>query len=216
MCGCSKDSTKEFSQTSSEKDAIYAIFGEYSSTTGTGIVHINEKSNERDRTYIFYLVKVPSLENYKKAMLDSQQAAQEEIVQLNLLYQAAVDSSKGMNERISAVKELKKEFPQYFKNLSDEEVLVGKAADKYNELATAIMASAKAQAAKETLIKNSKEILDLESKITEEYKKQELNEVKRTEAVGKLKEGQNRTFLPVSNDVIDAVNRDYDRFFRYF
>ena len=154
-----------------------------------------------------------ALENYKKAMLDSQQTAQEEIVQLNLLYQAAVDSSKGMNERISAVKELKKEFPQYFKNLSDEEVLVGKAADKYNELATAIMASAKAQAAKETLIKNSKEILDLESKITEEYKKQELNEVKRTETVGKLKEGQNRTFLPVSNDVIDAVNRDYDRFF---
>lgn len=154
-----------------------------------------------------------ALENYKKAMLDSQQAAQEEIVQLNLLYQAAVDSSKGMNERISAVKELKKEFPQYFKNLSDEEVLVGKAADKYNELATAIMASAKAQAAKETLIKNSKEILDLESKITEEYKKQELNEVKRTEAVGQLKQGQNRIFFPVSNDVIDAVNKDYDRFF---
>lgn len=154
-----------------------------------------------------------ALESYKKTMLDSQQAAQEEIVQLNLLYQAAVDSSKGMNERISAVKELKKEFPQYFKNLSDEEVLVGKAAGKYNELATAIMASAKAQAAKETLIKNSKEILDLESKITEEYKKQELNEVKRTEAVGKLKQGQNRIFFPVSNDVIDAVNKDYDRFF---
>lgn len=153
-----------------------------------------------------------ALENYKKAMLDSQQAAQDEIVQLNLLYQATVDSSKGMNERISAVKELKKEFPQYFKNLSDEEVLVGKAADKYNELASAIMASAKAQAAKETLIKNSKEILDLESKITEEYKNQEIKKVKRAEAVGKLKEGQNRIFLPVSNDVIDAVNRDYDRF----
>lgn len=155
-----------------------------------------------------------ALENYKKAMLDSKQAAQEEIVQLNLLYQAAVDSSKGMNERISAVKELKKEYPQYFKNLSDEEILVGKAADKYNELATAIMASAKAQAAKETLIKNSKEILDLETKITEEYKKQELNEIKRTEAVGKLKEGQKQTFLPVSNDVIDATNRNYDRKFK--
>lgn len=155
-----------------------------------------------------------ALENYKKAMLDSQQAAQEEIVQLNLLYQAAVDSSKGMNERISAVKELKKEFPQYFKNLSDEEILVGKAADKYNELATAIIASAKAQAAKETLIKNSKEILDLETKITEEYKKQELNEIKRTEAVGKLKEGQKQIFFPVSNDVIDATNRNYDRKFK--
>lgn len=147
-------------------------------------------------------------------MLESQQTAQNETVQLNLLYKAAVDSSKGMNERISAVKELKKEYPQYFKNLSDEEILVGKAADKYNELATAIMASAKAQAAKETLIKNSKEILDLETKITEEYKKQELNEIKRTEAVGKLKEGQKQTFLPVSNDVIDATNRNYDRKFK--
>lgn len=155
-----------------------------------------------------------ALENYKKAMLESQQTAQNETVQLNLLYKAAVDSSKGMNERISAVKELKKEYPQYFKNLSDEEILVGKAADKYNELATAIMASAKAQVAKETLIKNSKEILDLETKITEEYKKQELNEIKRTEAVGKLKEGQKQTFLPVSNDVIDATNRNYDRKFK--
>lgn len=155
-----------------------------------------------------------ALENYKKAMLESQQTAQNETVQLNLLYKAAVDSSKGMNERISAVKELKKEYPQYFKNLSDEEILVGKAADKYNELATAIMASAKAQAAKETLIKNSKEILDLETKITEEYKKQELNEIKRTEAIGKLKEGQKQTFLPVSNDVIDATNRNYDRKFK--
>lgn len=41
-------------------------------------------------------------------MLESQQTAQNETVQLNLLYKAAVDSSKGMNERISAVKELKK------------------------------------------------------------------------------------------------------------
>jgi hypothetical protein len=155
-----------------------------------------------------------ALENYKKAMLESQQTAQNETVQLNLLYKAAVDSSKGMNERISAVKELKKEYPQYFKNLSDEEILVGKAADKYNELATAIMASAKAQAAKETLIKNSKEILDLETKITEEYKKQELNEIKRTEAVGKLKEGQKQIFFPVSNGVIDATNRNYDRKFK--
>lgn len=155
-----------------------------------------------------------ALENYKKAMLESQQTAQNETVQLNLLYKAAVDSSKGMNERISAVKELKKEYPQYFKNLSDEEILVGKAADKYNELATAIMASAKAQAAKETLIKNSKEILDLETKITEEYKKQELNEIKRTEAVGKLKEAQKQTFFPVSNDVIDATNSNYDRKFK--
>ena len=49
MCGCSNNSYREFSHNSSEKDAIYAVFGEYSSTTGTGIVHINEKSNEKIR-----------------------------------------------------------------------------------------------------------------------------------------------------------------------
>ncbi len=68
ICGCNQNFDKGFSKTSSEKDAIYAVFGEYSSMAGTGIVHINEKSNKRDRTYIFYLVKLPSLENYKKVL----------------------------------------------------------------------------------------------------------------------------------------------------
>lgn len=97
ICGCSKDSTKEFLQTSSEKDAIYAIFGEYSSTTGTGIVHINEKSNERDRTYIFYLVKVPSLENYKKALKNN--LSDEKKAQL-LMIKYTTKSKKRLQKRI--------------------------------------------------------------------------------------------------------------------
>ena len=67
-CGCNQNSNKEFSENSSEKDAIISIFGEYTSIKGTGIVQINEKEDENDRTYIYYLVKVPSLENYKNEL----------------------------------------------------------------------------------------------------------------------------------------------------
>ena len=67
-CGCDQNSNKGFSENSSEKDAIISIFGEYTSIKGTGIVQINEKEDENDRTYIYYLVKVPSLENYKNEL----------------------------------------------------------------------------------------------------------------------------------------------------
>ena len=67
-CGCNQNSNKGFSENSSEKDAIISIFGEYTSIKGTGIVQINEKEDENDRTYIYYLVKVPSLENYKNEL----------------------------------------------------------------------------------------------------------------------------------------------------
>ena len=64
-CGCNQNSNKGFSENSSEKDAIISILGIYI-YKGTGIVQINEK-DENDRTYI-YLVKVPSLENYKNEL----------------------------------------------------------------------------------------------------------------------------------------------------
>ena len=52
-CGCNQNSNKGFSENSSEKDAIISIFGEYTSIKGTGIVQINEKEDENDRTYIY-------------------------------------------------------------------------------------------------------------------------------------------------------------------
>ena len=79
-------------------------------------------------------------EDYNKEMLAQQQHAQTEAVTLKLLYDAATDAAGGMKERTDAVRELKKEYPDYFKNLTDEEILTGKAADSYMRLTESIMA----------------------------------------------------------------------------
>ena len=47
-----------------------------------------------------------------------------------------------MGERKKAVEELKKQYPSYFKNISDENILIGKAADSYQRLSTSIIAAA--------------------------------------------------------------------------
>ena len=81
VCGCSHNFKEDFSQIDDEKDAIIAAFGEYNSTKGTGVVLINEKEYEKDRTYIYYIVRPPALESYKKALkAESSSEKQEELV----------------------------------------------------------------------------------------------------------------------------------------
>lgn len=108
-------------------------------------------------------------EDYNKEMLAQQQHAQTEAVTLKLLYDAATDAAGGMKERTDAVKELKKEYPDYFKNLTDEEILTGKAADSYMRLAESIMASARAQAARNSIVEQQGKVLENEQKINEAY-----------------------------------------------
>ena len=120
-------------------------------------------------------------EDYNKEMLTQQQHAQTEAVTLKLLYDAATDAAGGMKERTDAVKELKKEYPDYFKNLTDEEILTGKAADSYMRLTESIMASARAQAARNSIVEQQGKVLENEQKINEAY-------TRLSEAENKLKE----------------------------
>ena len=81
VCGCSHSFKENFSHIDNEKDAIIATFWEYNSTKGTGVVLINEKEHEKDRTYIYYIVRPPALEYYKKALkAESSTKKQEQIV----------------------------------------------------------------------------------------------------------------------------------------
>lgn len=81
VCGCSHNIKEDSFQTIREKDAIIRTFGEYNSTKGTGVVLINEKENENDRTYIYYIVKLSSLENYKNELRkDDSTQKQEKII----------------------------------------------------------------------------------------------------------------------------------------
>ena len=130
-----------------------------------------------------------STTDLKDAMLEAGKSAVNESVRLNILYKAATDSTRSQNERLKAVKELKKEYPEYLKNLSDEDIMTGNASKEYKELAKHILSVAMARAYEEKIQKNAKEVIDLEEKknqVLEEgrktYQKQqkEIEELKRS------------------------------------
>lgn len=91
-------------------------------------------------------------ERFQSTMLEGARNAQQEVVKLNLLYRAATDNARATDDRRDAVRKLKEEFSGYFKNLSDEQIMLGQANDTYKELIKNIYNYAKAQAAFKSLV----------------------------------------------------------------
>lgn len=118
-------------------------------------------------------------EDLNKAQKEGVKNSQDESVKLDILYRAAVNLNKPMGERKKAVEELKKQYPSYFKNISDENILAGKAADSYQRLSNAILASAKARAVQDRLVEQAKQKLDLEEKLADLESKREKAEVRK-------------------------------------
>lgn len=70
----------------------------------------------------------------------------EEMAKIKALTSIAQDSNVAMFERLQAVKELQKEYPNYFGNLSQEKILNGDVADAVTSVKDAIIARAQATA----------------------------------------------------------------------
>jgi hypothetical protein len=117
-----------------------------------------------------------ALKRLNEIKLEQNKSAAVELVRAKLLYDASQDTTRSLGERKKAVDELQKQFPAYFKNIDDEQILAGKAAGKYRELAGAILASAKARAAEEMIVENQKKILELESKKADALRNKTLSE----------------------------------------
>ncbi len=89
-----------------------------------------------------------SMTKTQKELLDATEKATEagiknaaqEQVNAEILYRTATDINSSMKTRISAVEELQRIYPGYFKDLSKEAILAGDAAAAYNELTQAITA----------------------------------------------------------------------------
>lgn len=92
------------------------------------------------------------------------QDSQKERIELKLLYEAATDDTKSREERLSATNELQKQYPAYFKNLSDENIMVGNAEKTYNILTTALIKNAIAKAKVSELDKLATQGWDLSMK----------------------------------------------------
>ncbi len=105
-------------------------------------------------------------EEYKKSLTDidetSAQYCAKEVDRLDALYKAATDESKSKDERRKAAERLQALYPDYFKNLSAEEIMVGNAKKAYDNLRDSIIEVARARAAAAKIEENEKELLTLE------------------------------------------------------
>lgn len=106
-----------------------------------------------------------------------------EIAALKTLYEQAVREANSKDLRRQAAEKLQALYPAYFKNMSAEEIMVGKAKGKYDELCKSILAVAKARAAAEKIEENMKEILTMEGEL-------ENGEVWLNNANGRVKKAQ--------------------------
>jgi len=102
-----------------------------------------------------------SLDGVKKATLEGQIAAQKEISNYKLLQIQAENTNISIEKRLAAVNELRKQYPDYLKNLSDEQILAGKVGEAYNKLTNDILALAKAKAFSAQIDKNTSDSLTL-------------------------------------------------------
>lgn len=103
--------------------------------------------------------------NVNAALSDGAKDAQKELTRLQLLYNATQDVTKSLDYRTQAVEALKRQYPDYFKNLSDESILNGNAAKAYDKLTAAIQKNAKARAIENVLVKNNEQIVEYRTQI---------------------------------------------------
>jgi hypothetical protein len=100
---------------------------------------------------------------YTETIKSANQDAAKQITDLKILYNAATDVNQSMKTRLEAVQGLKKEFPDYFSQLSNEVILNGNSKKSYDDLTQSILASSRAKAADAELQKLATERLDIEN-----------------------------------------------------
>ena len=103
------------------------------------------------------------------ASIQGAKDAQSDITKLNLLYRATQNVNLKMNDRVKAVKEIQRLYPAYFGNLTQEQILAGKASDAYKKLRDDIIACAQARAYEKKIGELAEQNIDLDDQI----KKQE-------------------------------------------
>lgn len=159
------------------------------------------------RKEIDYLKQIQ--EDLNKAQKEGVEKAQDEAVKLDILYKAAVNLNKPMGERKKAVEELKKQYPSYFKNISDENILAGKAADSYQRLSNAILASAKARAVQDRLVEQAKQKLDLEDQLAEKEEKRAKLESARDKMKAQYESSQGAA-MDTARDMYGKLNKQVE------
>ena len=98
----------------------------------------------------------------------------EQKVKLDSLYGIATNVNRSMEDRVTAAKKLKDEYPKLLSNFSAEEIAAGKAVNAYNKLSEAVIKYAKAEAAQAAIKEIVTKQIDIDIKIAE--KQQQLKD----------------------------------------
>lgn len=127
--------------------AFTAFAGSFSKTKDKAATLRDELNKAKEAAENF----VEGLELITKTRLKGEMSAQKELVALKILYEASQNQNLSLKERKLAVDELQRQYPAYFKNLSDEAILAGSAKAAYDDLTAAILRKAKAASAEKEL-----------------------------------------------------------------
>jgi len=105
------------------------------------------------------------------ANLKGAQDAQKEISTLKGLELQATNTALSTKQRTDAVNELQKLYPEYFGNLTKEQIKNGDVGEAYIKVTESLISKAKAQAATNAIAQNSIELLTIETKLEEQRSK---------------------------------------------
>jgi len=103
--------------------------------------------------------------NLNEAQLEGTKTAQTELTLLRLNFKSISDANIPLEKRRAIYGQLQRDYPDYFKNISFEDALAGKAAKTYDTLAGSILASARARAFADRITANTNKQLDAQAEL---------------------------------------------------
>ena len=151
--------------------SAWLMFGDKIMGTKDKVKSLKEEQEKLTESLENYVL---GLETVEQANLKGDKSAAKKIVKLNLLKKQIEDTTLSNDKRLDGVNELRKIYPSYLKNITDEKALNGGLKTTYDQLTTSIMQRAKATASMDMMVDNQKKLITLESQLTKELEKQEI------------------------------------------
>lgn len=169
------DVTKGFSAFASTLTGTIAIAGTVALAYG-GMLFALKKYGEYRRDQLDEKLQwqemLGAVKEYEKGLwglaktrLDGAKSVAGEITKLDQLRAAAEDATRTTKERESAIAEMRKLYPSYFKDIDDESIKIGALPGIYDKLTDSILAQGRARAALNTLIDNQGRQIALEAQL---------------------------------------------------
>lgn len=167
-------------------------------------------------------------EEYKKSLVDFSSTldsvSKKEISRLEQLYKGAVNQAGATTDRERAARKLISLYPEYFKNMSSEQIMLGNAKIAYDKLKSSILEVAKAKAIEAKIEENMGSVVDLELENKKLQREREMQEARVAGSQMSYNTLQNnfdkkhtnyfsRTFLSSAQDRIEVDNArmDYEK-----